>query len=154
MIIGIDPGLNGGIVKIKDGIIVEKCIMPTIGSPKKEYDILAIVNILKGANKIILEKAQPRFKDGSKQAFKTGFGFGALQGIIFTLGIPHVLVSPKEWQKQLFAGLPSDDTKLASLMFCQRMWPNEDWTPTERSKKAHDGLTDAACIAYYGEKFA
>ena len=42
-----------------------------------------------------------------------------------------------------------NDTKAESILFCKRKFPNVDLTPTERSKKPHDGLSDALCMAYY-----
>lgn len=148
-IIGIDPGINGGLCVLKHDKIIEKIVMPLVG---KEYDAQSIFKFLKKYknSKVILEKSQPQFRDGRKQAFKTGYGYGLLQGIITTLEIPYEIVMPKMWQKRVFEGLPHNDTKVASIMFCKRKYPLEDWTPTERSQKIHDGLTDAACIACYG----
>ena len=150
--IGIDVGVGGAIVILNKKLeIIEKHIMPVIGTTRKEYDLVRIAKLLNRKDvKVFLEKAQPRYRDGSKQAFKTGYGYGALQGILTAYQIPHILISPKQWQKKVFEGLASDDTKQASLLFCSRTWPKEDWTPTLRSQKAHDGMTDAACIAYYG----
>jgi len=152
--IGIDNGVNGGIVILdKNQKIISKHTMPVLGKTKKEYDINSIRYILERYNAnsfAILEKAQPQFRDGKKQAFKTGFGYGVMQSLLIALGIPHQIIAPKTWQKFVFEGLASDDTKTASIMFCKRKWPTEDWTPTERSQKCHDGMTDAGCMAYYG----
>jgi hypothetical protein len=152
--IGIDNGINGGIIVLDSKQnIISKHIMPVLGKTKKEYDINVIKYLLDRYNDnslIILEKAQPQFRDGRKQAFKTGYGYGVLQGVLTALNISFQIVSPKIWQKKIFEGLQSDDTKTASIMFCKRKWPKEDWTATERSTKYHDGLTDAACMAYYG----
>jgi len=151
--IGIDNGVKGGIsVLDSEYNIVEKIVMPVFGTSKKEYDLNKISKFLKKYNDcfIILEKAQPQFRDGKKQAFKTGFGYGAIQGILSSLQLSYIIVSAKEWQKKVFAGLCVDDTKIASILFCQRQWPLEDWTATKQSQKEHDGLTDASCLAYYG----
>ena len=152
--IGIDNGVNGGIVILnKDQKVISKHVMPVLGKTKKEYDIGTIRHLLDRYNDnsfAVLEKAQPQFRDGKKQAFKTGFGYGVMQALLIALNIPHQIVAPKTWQKKVFEGLQSDDTKTASIMFCKRKWPSEDWTPTERSQKCHDGMTDGACMAYYG----
>lgn len=154
-IIGIDNGVSGGIVvldKVSNNIVF-KTVMPVFGKSKKEYDVQTISGVLKSFSEdavAYLERAQPQFRDGKKQAFKTGYGFGVMEGVLAALNIPYFVVAPKVWQKRVFAGLQSDDTKLASLMFCKRTWPTVDWTPTARANKAHDGLTDAACLAYYG----
>jgi hypothetical protein len=158
MYVGIDNGVNGGIVIIdKEARIVYKTPMPVLSiskSNRKEYDIQTISKIFKqyldDEALVILEKAQPRFRDGTKQAFKTGYGYGVIQGILVALGVNYEIVAPKVWQKKIFKGNTYSDTKMASAMFCKMRWAEEKWTATERSKKIHDGMTDAACMAYYG----
>ena len=151
--IGIDNGLDGGIVILNDQMkILYKCVMPVLGSSKREYDMITIANVLRkypGAQ-VVLERAQPHFRDGKKQLFKTGHGFGIIQGILTALQLQYIIVAPKDWQKQVFKGLNTDDTKLASALFCQQKWPTEDWRRSDKATKLHDGMTDAACMAYYG----
>lgn len=154
MIIGIDGGLNGAITVLDDDKkIVEKQVMPTIkgSGNKKFFDLNNLKTFLKKYSnaRVILEKAQPHFRDGKKQAFKTGYGFGALEGLLTGLDMSYVLVSPKEWQRHIFKGM-GKDTKTNSILYCKKRFPKEDWTATKRSKKEHDGLTDSACIAIYG----
>ncbi len=154
--IGIDPGKKGGIVILDNKQhVIHKHIMPVLGKTKKEYDVKAIFDILgpyAGVATCYLERAQPQGNNGPKQAFTTGYGYGVLQGVLTALEIPFHIVAPRTWQKKVFEGLNSDDTKLASALFCKRKWPEENWVATERSVKIHDGLTDGACIAYYGAK--
>ena len=50
--------------------------------------------------------------------------------------------------KEIFKGMDYKDKK-ASVMFCKRKWPKEDWRATDRCKLSHTGLTDAACLALY-----
>lgn len=153
--IGIDNGINGAIsVLDEDKEIIEKIIMPTIGKGRKEYNLPEIFKFLEKYSKdskCILEKAQPRFRDGSKQAFKTGYGFGVMEMALTALKIPYIIVTPQAWQKQILKGINCADTKKASALYCTRRYPNEDFTPTLRAKKIHDGLTDATCIAGYEE---
>lgn len=156
--IGIDNGIQGAIVVIdQDQNIIEKHIMPVVGKTRKEYDIFKIVEILRhfvGREVLaILEKAQPHFRDGSKQSFKTGFGYAVMQTTLITLRIPFEIVGPKIWQKEVFKGLDTKDTKVASILYCQRKYPKEDWRATERCTKMHDGLTDGTCMALYGLKY-
>ena len=153
IIIGIDPGVGGGIAIInEEHQVITKIVMPVIGKSKKAYDINEIAKFLeqyKNNSIAIIEKQQPQFRDGKKQSFKTGYGYGVLQATLTTLQIPFTIVAPKTWQKKVFEGIPNEDTKTSSIMFCKRKWPKENWLATERSKKCHDGLTDAACIAYH-----
>ena len=153
-IIGIDNGLKGGIVVLKNtGELVTKQPMPVIGTKKKEYDMKMISDILGQYADVatcFLERAQPQGNNGAKQAFKTGFGYGVLQGVLVAHNIPFQIIAPKVWQKKVFQGLNTDDTKLASALFCERKWPKENWRASDRCSKPHDGMTDAACIGYYG----
>ena len=152
--IGIDNGKNGGIVILDaERNVLEKRIMPVIGKIKKQYDINAISRLLKLYKKnsfVILEKAQPMFRDGKKQSFMTGYCFGMMQGILFALNMNFQIVAPKSWQKKIFMGMKYENTKEASKIYCMRKWQNVQWKGTPRCKKIHDGLTDACCMAEYG----
>lgn len=154
--IGIDPGVNGGIVVLNNHhYVVDRCVMPVLGKTKKEYDGQSIHTILKKYKDnsfAILEKAKPQRNNGVVQAFKTGYGAGILEMALISLEISFEIILPSLWQKEIFKGLDMSDTKSASILFCKRKWPSEDWTATKKCIKCHDGLTDAACIAYYGIK--
>jgi hypothetical protein len=155
--VGIDNGLNGGIVVLDDAqTVLYKYVMPTIMlRGKKEFDVKTIVNIfinLKGNYvkdiHVALEQAHVRPVSGKRACFTTGGGYYLMQGILTTLGISFEIVPPRKWQKELLSGLGTD-TKQASIMYCRQKWPQVKWTATEKSKKDHDGLTDAACLAVY-----
>ena len=154
--IGIDNGLNGGIVILDENQqIINKFIIPTIKSDNKtHYDINKIVKIFfdlpdRSSLNAILEKAHVRPISGKRASFMSGFGYGLMQGILESLSISYEIVKPQTWMKEL--EITSTDEK-GSILFCQRKWPNEKWIATERCTKAHDGLTDAACLALFGLK--
>ena len=154
--IGIDGGMNGGISVIKNDKIIDLIVMPTILSTKnkKEYDIQGIIKFLgKYSNAtVVLEKAHAMPLLGSVQAFNFGRGYGILLGILSTLKMPYSIVHSRTWQKKMFRDTNHKDTKQASVIIAQRLFPDEDFRATERSKKMHDGLTDACLVAYYGCK--
>lgn len=148
--IGIDNGKQGAITILnEDNEIEAKYIMPVNG---KAYDIQALVTMLKNwdVQLVVLEKvfALPMIPRSS--ALSLGHCLGLMEGICATLGYPYVIVAPKTWQKEIFKGMDRKDTKAASIKFAKAMWPSENWLATERSRKPHDGLTDAACLALYG----
>lgn len=154
--IGIDNGLNGGIVAINDSqeIIIKK-VMPIIKGDKNDFDVHEIVKIFEelfdvydGQVFVMLEKAHVRPVQGIRAAFTTGFCFGIFQGVLESFGLSYEVVNPTVWMKTVFEGHNSEDKKI-SIQWCQRKWPKEDWRATERSSKIHDGLTDAAAISYY-----
>lgn len=173
--IGIDNGLNGGIVAINekqevisaddnilkysffdDDKLVFAWLMPIIkGQKGKIYDIKKIIEIFDylqlSEEKIfvVLEKAHIMPQNGGRANFTTGECYGIIKGILSSLNIPYEIVSAKIWQKDIFQGQTIKDTKQSSIMYCKNKFPNIDWRASKRCKNAHDGLTDAACMAVY-----
>jgi hypothetical protein len=157
--VGIDNGLNGGIVTLNDNCeVVRTFVMPIIKGDKTEFDVVEINRIIDTIirdNKdmrdgiiIGLEKANVRPVQGIRAAFTTGFCLGMFEGMLTSRGLGYEIINPSVWMKKIFLGINSEDKK-ASVMYCQRKWPETNWRATERSKVIHDGLTDACCIAYY-----
>lgn len=153
--VGIDNGLNGGIVAINDSQeIIFQLVMPTIKvKGKNEFDVKVITDAFKylmqkDKLKAVLEQAHVRPISGKRASFTTGFCYGLMQGVLETHQISYEIVSPREWQKEILKGM-GKDTKAASILYCQRKWPKETWCKTDRSTKPHDGLTDACCMAVY-----
>lgn len=155
IVIGIDGGLNGGICILSGKTIEKLIVMPTMDmtESKKEYDYNAIVKLLSEYPDatVVLEKAHAMPKLGSVQAFRFGLCYGAMLGILSALKMRYHIVHSKTWQNVVLKDQPKGDTKAASKIVAQRLFPSQDFTPTERSSKLHDGLTDATCIAYYGQ---
>ena len=155
-IIGIDPGINGGITILdEDGGIINQYVMPIIKSSKgkNEIDASGIVRIFMESGQsnshIGLEKQQAMPKQGVSSTFKTGRGFGLIEGIAVGMMIPYTLITPRTWQKEMFNGLGKADTKQLSKQVAQRLFPKIDFRATERCTKIHDGLTDSILIAEY-----
>lgn len=152
--IGIDCGLKGAIVAIREHKIVDKTVMPIYNSTKSknEYDLGEIVKFLRKFDDpfVTIEKLHAMPKLGSVQAFNLGRGFGIMLGIVSALGYSYQLVHSKTWQKKMFTDLSKKDTKQMSKIMAQRIFPNVDFKATPRCKNLHDGTTDAALICLYG----
>lgn len=154
--IGIDIGLNGAL-SVLEGKNVEVIAMPTLPTTKnkREYDIPGIIHFLskyKDAT-VILEKTQALPKLGTVQAHHLGKGFGIMVGILFGLNIRHHIVHPKTWQSKLLRDCPGDNTKTKSILVTQRLFPNEDFRRTERSKKIDHNFCDSVLLAFYGQNY-
>lgn len=152
--VGIDNGLNGGIVVIDNsGKVIEVYNMPVLKLEKTEYDVQELARILFNIQDayqdivVFLEKAHVRPVQGIRAAFTTGYGLGLMQGILQSLEVGYEVVNPTVWMKVVFEGNYSKENKKYSTIFAQRKWPDIDW---KRGKNVHDGITDASCIAYYG----
>ena len=160
-ILGIDPGLNGGLVLLdKDGAIAFKSVMPTIKlkSGKKTKNILdlpALFSMLSSldVSTCYYEKVSSMPGQGVSSTFSFGYSFGAIEMALVACKIPYVLVPPQTWCKEMHQGLSKDmDAKDRSLLIFKRMYPGVDLRATERCTTQHDGLIDALLLAAYGRK--
>ena len=79
---------------------------------------------------------------GVSSMFGFGVSYGILQGVIASLGIPSVLVTPQRWKKA--AGLMGKPKDYARTL-AQRLYP-----AAELSRKKDIGRADAILIARYG----
>ena len=149
--IGVDPGLKGGLFAI-NGPYSRQLVMPTVlVKNKPKLDGIKIVewfNKFAGQFFVTIELVHAMPKQGSVSMFSFGMGYGLIQGICLGLGLPYQLVRPQEWQKEMLKGQP----KGSEYLVASRLWPDIDWRATERSKKPHDGLVDAALICEYGRR--
>ena len=157
--IGIDNGLDGAIVMLNaDGSIHHKGIMPTIKIGKgRIIDIHQVREIVtRPYTTVILEEAQ-KHSPGKLALCSTWFTYGHLLALLTLDRMPYEIVRPKQWQKAFWA-MPKMakgkkfDTKAAALSAASRIWPSEDWTKSDRARKPHDGMVDAALIAEYGRR--
>ena len=152
MFVGIDPGFAGaivGVTKDRDVVLTEK--MPVIKGNRLEYDIVALYRLFCALDerydvKVTLEKAVVVPVSGRLSVFSTGFGSGAIQGVLTALEIPYIVVAPKTWQKEVLQ-TPSD-TKRASIAFSKKLYPTLELRPGKRMTD-HDGIADAACLATF-----
>lgn len=158
IVIGIDNGLDGGVVAIHGSGPLIRLVTPTLGTGKRSFNLVAMADLLRvlsidsNDKMAFLERAQAMPGQGVTSMFSTGFGFGAWQGLLTALQIPFELVTPQKWQRDMFVGINRDDTKAASALVAQRLRPDTDWRASPRCRKPHDGLTDAFCIAEYGRR--
>ena len=157
LFIGIDGGNAGGIVGIQGRKILFMHPMPIIKTTdsRNEYDCLEILRILERNPDatVILEKAHPMPKLGSASAFNFGKSFGTMIGLLTALKIRHHIVHARTWQTALFKDQPHGNTKHASVVVAKRLFPEQDFKVSERSKKPSDGLTDATLLAFYGQNY-
>ena len=159
VIIGVDPGLNGGIAVMQEnGEILHYCKMPIkqervlTGTKKKirrMIDVATIAGIMAQyePTNIFIERANARPGQGVVSMFTFGMGYGMILGLAMAMegAICTDIVQPQRWQKQVLSGLEHiEDTKLRALAKLQELYPELDTT--------HDGIVDAIMIAEYGRQ--
>lgn len=158
--VGIDPGKSGGIVAVHNGKVIGKDTMPinedgTIDN-KTLSSIIRSYTAYDDEVRFGLEKVHAIYGMSAKSCFQFGMNFQACISALDITGAKWEFIQPKTWQKEVFEGMNEikntkgkRDTKKMALMACNRMYPDTDLTATERSKKPHDGIVDALCIAEY-----
>lgn len=178
-IIGIDPGLDGGITIMIDGNIINMISMPTIEEVTKKklksgkyairrhidaYKLSDIIFSHKDAT-VFIEKVNPFFGMSSASSSRMALSIGRIEGVLIGMGFMPEYVSPGVWQKRIWKD--SDkvyrskvdkktkqgdiDTKKTSLNAARRIFPNANFV-LKGKKIPHDGLFDSALIAEYGRK--
>jgi crossover junction endodeoxyribonuclease RuvC len=157
-ILGIDPGLDGGIAWIFQDH-VEVRIAPTLPaskSGKRRFDVTAMVELLKAhpVDLAIIEAVSAAPMAGRVQGTTSMFGFGRgvglWEGALAALSIRHLSVTPQVWKKMILAGTAKD--KPAAIAFARGFFLGVSLLPTPRCRVPHDGLSDALCLAEYGRR--
>ena len=158
--VGIDPGMTGaiGIIDIaEDSITTWDMPLVIARNGKNQLNIPALADMLRiiqgkmqtrqwkqggGPEPIKLEAVHAMPKQGVTSSFNFGMGYGAIQGVIQTLGMPMQLVTPQKWKRA--AGLIGADKDYARTLALQ-LWPDADL-----DRKKDIGRADALLIARYG----
>jgi hypothetical protein len=149
IVIGIDPGLNGGIAFLDIDKLVLSAIRTPVFRPSKKfkrktttYDIETLVSLfdisITTVHCAILEKVNTMPGQGIASNGKLMYGYGLMHGLIAKFN--HKLLLPRVWKKKM--GLSSDkelSRKLASEVFplCAQLWHT----------KNRDGVAEAALLA-------
>jgi len=163
--IGIDIGKHGAIVIMDRDSPAVMEPMPLIND---QLDYLKLYNLLSpyegGNGMIVFEKLGVIFKSTKATAFSMGHQAGAIEMLCVALAIPYTKVNAKDWQKEMFVGIPEmkktsslvksgeiRDTKGMALMAIQRLHPRLKLT-FGKATKPHDGLVDAVLMAEYSRR--
>lgn len=160
IVMGVDPGSAGGIVLIDEqGIIVDMYTMPKNGSDVDYRMLSEIFSKYKNDNITVgIEEVHAIFGASAKATFNFGYIYGFLNALLVANGIRYINIPPKKWQKYIWTnndivfkinGKKTTNTKATSLNAAGRLFPKESFRATKKSTTPHDGLVDAALIAYY-----
>tara|TARA_B100000700_G_scaffold89450_1_gene100963 strand:- start:199 stop:690 length:492 start_codon:yes stop_codon:yes gene_type:complete len=151
-IIGIDPGLSGGIAILDDSKIFDIFDMPIMSEGKKNKNQLnsaQLVNIIKRhilPNKetfVIVEQVSAMPGQGVTSMFNFGQTFGSIKGICAALGLPIFYVRPAKWKKHFELINSSKDASRTKVI---EMYPS---ISPRLTKKKDVNKADAILIARY-----
>lgn len=149
--IGIDPGQTGGLALVSaKGELLDVQRMPVYDAEVSGLLLSALLHdwrdMSQDACRVVIEQVNSMPGQGVSSTFKFGKSFGIALGVVQALGLPMERVRPQQW-KQMFTLIGKD--KDASRGKATEIWPSmaERW-----SRKADNGLTDAALLAEYGRR--
>ena len=151
-IIGIDPGLSGGIAILDDLKIFDIYDMPIMSEGKKNKNQLnsaQLVNITKkniisnGDTFLIVEQVSAMPGQGVTSMFNFGQTFGSIKGICAALNLPIFFVRPAKWKKHFDLINSSKDASRTKVI---EMYPS---ISSRLSKKKDVNKADAILIARY-----
>lgn len=145
-VLGIDPGLSGGLVLLcMGGDVVDVCRMPST-----PYDILCCLRgyVSRGHVVCYMEKVGTGMPGQSSKATATFARHnGHLEMALLALGVRTIEVTPSKWMKSFQLGRSSD--------YCKTEWKNrlkscaQQLFPRERVTLY---VSDALLIAEYGRR--
>lgn len=155
LVIGIDPGLTGGIALYNSedkSLIVHDTPTITLDFVKngkkqkrKEMDLIKTVELIKSfdCKKCYIEKVNAMPGQGVTGVWRFGENYGAYQGILTALDIEIVKIIPQRWKK--YFKLSSD--KDESLILARQLFINNI---KDFKLKKDNGKAEASLIALYG----
>ena len=108
IIIGVDPGVSGGISILENKKVIEVYDMPTMIEGKKnkrQVNGSQVTNIIKenvDTNKettVVVEHVNAMPGQGVTSMFNFGQSFGVIKGVCAALSLPIYFVRPTKWKK-------------------------------------------------------
>lgn len=151
IVLGIDPGINGGIAFVSSANGVRRFIsahdIPTTGEKaKRRVDAIAFIRLMQQTppDFAVIERAQAMPDQGSSSGFLYGRAVGALEACVAGMEIPLHIIESTAWKKA--HGLIKTD-KEASRQKALMLFPGAH---SMLARKMDHGRAEAVLIANYG----
>jgi hypothetical protein len=169
-VLGIDPGLSGGLCVLNEKGIVEAIKMPICTRPNRKGNYIDLKLIYKFVSKynqerfdwlqgIFIERQFILRSQGMSSGSKTMYQSGLLYGLCYAECDDLQEINAKDWQGAIFKLVDvnninkynyNSDTKLKSIAYVEQNYDSSYLFTSKRQTKPSDGLADAICIAAYG----
>lgn len=156
VLIGVDNGISGAMVAISahHGLVIDKILMPTRSTgTSRECDAVAVCEWIENfthTDEIAVALETPsKHSPGTLALCSMWDCYGVIRGILEANNIRHIRIAPQTWQKEMLGKVPKGETKPYARAIAKELWVTETWLATPRSKKAHEGMVDAALIAEF-----
>ena len=170
LFVGIDPGKEGFITLIEEGVEPNFIVMPyhrveskTVFNYAGFKDIFDELKIHYEGYEIIvaIEEVGGRGGWSATNNFNFGFIAGMQEQLFILLGAEIIKVRPQKWQAYMRQGYPDlkkssstgktqvRDPKAVAEMIVEKEWPEIDFRKTTRAKKNDDNKIDSFLIVQY-----
>ena len=161
-VLGIDPGLQGAMVGIdldtgqpfeaswadgEDGYIDRHRKVLEAAYPA---ELARWARTWGPPELVVVEAVQLRAHQGLAPQARAAYGIGIVVGTVSALGWPRESPTPTHWHRVLSMPASPQDPKAPVIAWCARRFPQLDLFPGARRKRPHDGIADAAAIAWFG----
>jgi crossover junction endodeoxyribonuclease RuvC len=150
-VLGIDPGVRGGLAVGSDGngvgILLDAIDIPTVGTGAKErVDVITVHAWIEQYKPdfALIERAQAMPRQGASSGFKYGRATGALEATVMLCAVALEIVEPTSWKR--FWKLPPKD-KERSRQRAIELFPHAH---ALLARKLDHGRAEAILIALYG----
>lgn len=162
IILGIDPGLSGGIALVASNGGLFAADIPTTGEKaKRRVDVPAVIRTIRSGvaflractvtdnlvpDHAFIERAQAMPEQGATSGFIYGRAVGSLEACIEAMAIPHTVIESTAWKKS--HGLikrGKEDSRQRAL----KLFPRAADHSFFARRKDHN-RAEAALIAWYG----
>ena len=152
-VLGIDPGLSGGLAMWDGSELIGPIEIPTAKSTGRGREVLwPELNSLWDkyffwADHVFLERVAARPGQGVSSMFKFGTVFGGLRAMTAVKLLPLTLVTPNAWMRAMGVGRGS---KEASVIRATELFPDRATAFRGPKGGIKDGFAEAALISWYG----
>lgn len=136
--LGVDPGVTGAFAAVS-GSRVTWCKYP--GSAQELASLLRPIVPRIRLAAVEHVAASPQMGRGS--IFTFGRNYGEWLGVLATLDIPYVLITPAKWQKAVLDSSKKGTTKERVVQYVQRRFPDLELKHTQHH------AADAVCLALF-----
>ena len=157
MILGIDPGKKGALVRLHQDLSYDAHIAMPLNADGS-LDALAAHDFMAGTAQAGIEYVNA-FGMANQSSFVFGQGWGGLRACLEIRRRPYTLIRPADWLKAGPGLTAKKDgeakaahqkrSKLTVIAWAMRLYPSIDWP---KSFDARSGLADAIGIALCAER--
>lgn len=150
LILGVDPGLSGGLALLRDGSVAALHVMPVADG---EVDGRGLAALLwpwwPGVDLAVVENVHAMPGQGVTSMFCFGRGLGVVLGVLAALGTRVVMPSPQRWKRAVLGDRYDRSSKEGTVAWVADSFPDAQ-VVLPRCRKAHSGLCDALALAAWG----